>query len=571
MDGEQEKNFINYDTESKIEKEDKSFRNRLSKRKKILIFCLIGTIIAVVLLFVVLEFTQRKAPSGESIKLDIDAPSEAVVGNEISFKINYANEENIGMGNLVLNIEYPSGFIFKKSGSPSLIADNKSFNLSDLVPGERESLRIWGLLYGEDSKEKKFSVSLSYMPDNFRSTFEAKSDFSIKITHLNLDLIIDLPEKAQSGDEVLCKINWQNLSSVSLDNVELRVDYPEDFEFIKAEPKSSDRENTIWNIGALEKGSSGEIKISGKVTGEADEEKLISVNLGILDAQRNFYLQAESSDGVRIIKPAVELKLGVNEKEKVNANPGEKLNFKLEYENTGSVGLTNVVITSTLDAEVLDTSTLVAEGGYFNNNVVTWNSTTVPGLAVVNPGEKGSFTFKVKVATYIPISSSSDKNFVVTSKTKAQAKEISKIQESNQVEIKINTKLDLSGYSTFISGNGSETYTIHLTLANGTNDAKDVIMEAVLPTWANFLGNTSSTQGETPTYDSSSRKIVWKIGDLSANLGSFKRAALAKFNLSILKTTKEKILLTDLKVTGIDTFTDVDLEESSGDVKSDNY
>ena len=320
MNGEQEENFINYDAESKIEKEDKSFWNRLSKRKKILIFCLIGTIIAVVLLFVVLEFTQREAPSGESIKLDIDAPSEAVVGNEISFKINYANEENIGMGNLVLNIEYPSGFIFKKSGSPSLIADNKSFNLSDLVPGERGSLRIWGLLYGEDSEEKKFSVSLSYMPDNFHSTFEAKSDFSIKITHLNLNLIIDLPEKAQSGVEVLCKINWQNLSSVSLDNVELRVDYPQDFEFIKAGPKSSDRENTVWNIGELEKGSSGEVKISGKVTGEADEEKLISVNLGILDAQRNFYLQAKSSDGVKIIKPAVELKLGVNEKEEINAN-----------------------------------------------------------------------------------------------------------------------------------------------------------------------------------------------------------------------------------------------------------
>ena len=160
---------------------------------------------------------------------------------------------------------------------------------------------------------------------------------------------------------------------------------------------------------------------------------------------------------------------------------------------------------------------------------------------------------------------------MVTSKAKAQAKEISKIQESNQVKIKINTKLDLSGYSTFISGNGSETYTIHLTLANSTNDAKDVIVEAVLPTWVNFLGNASSTQGETPTYDSSSRKIIWRTGDLSANLGSFERAALAKFDLSIPKTTKEKILLTDLKVTGIDTFTDVDLEESSGDVRSDNY
>ncbi|MEK9181316.1 MAG: LPXTG cell wall anchor domain-containing protein, partial [Patescibacteria group bacterium] len=75
----------------------------------------------------------------------------------------------------------------------------------------------------------------------------------------------------------------------------------------------------------------------------------------------------------------------------VQANPGDIINYTLTYQNTGSVNLTNVVITDDLSGILPYADVINAGDGSLSGNTITYPAISVPA------GVSISKTFQVKV------------------------------------------------------------------------------------------------------------------------------------------------------------------------------
>ncbi|MEK7662384.1 MAG: hypothetical protein AAB355_02755 [Patescibacteria group bacterium] len=91
------------------------------------------------------------------ISLSISGMKEANSGQEIFLEVEVlANAEKI-VGNMMLRVEYPSGFSLGKP-SPDTSFGNNAWRLGDLEKGTRKKITIRGTLSGEDGEERSFRI-----------------------------------------------------------------------------------------------------------------------------------------------------------------------------------------------------------------------------------------------------------------------------------------------------------------------------------------------------------------------------------------------------------------------------
>jgi len=90
----------------------------------------------------------------------------------------------------------------------------------------------------------------------------------------NIDFLIEAEKEQTIGKEFVYTVKYQNLDRVALNNITIKLDYPDDFVFLDSEPMP-DQRNDVWKIDRLEPHHGGEIKIKGKMIGKVDSSELI--------------------------------------------------------------------------------------------------------------------------------------------------------------------------------------------------------------------------------------------------------------------------------------------------------
>lgn len=90
----------------------------------------------------------------------------------------------------------------------------------------------------------------------------------------NIDFVIEADQEQIAGQEFFYTVKYQNLDRVGLDNIQIKLDYPEGFIFLDSEPKPSQR-NNVWKVDRLEPHRGGELKIKGKLVNKVDSSNLI--------------------------------------------------------------------------------------------------------------------------------------------------------------------------------------------------------------------------------------------------------------------------------------------------------
>ncbi len=522
-----------------------------SKTKKIL--KIVGISVSVLFLLGVATwwvFNGRKSSfTSDSIGLVLTGKNEIASGEKLDLVLTYANDESVALKDIEINVMYPAGFIFENS-APELQKDLKGrWTIERLASGEQGEIKISGRLVGNPKENKIFTANFSYTPENFNSKFSKETECAVSVAKSNLEINTDFPKILNENASLKKSVKIKNAGDKPISNLQVKIELPTGFELSQSEPAA--QELDTWNFSNIAAGAETEIKLDGKVFGDAGSTKVFRIQAGQIDENKQFFLQNEKEVKLKIVKIDAELTATAN---KETLDGGEELEIKIHYKNKSSESLPSVVISADIDADLFDKTTISAEGGKVEKARVIWDKSMKKELENLAVNTEGDLIFRAKVATDIAMSSASDKNFEIKFKAKltSDLKDLGGdvfTKESDEEIIKLNTQVgynieiryyDLNNKKVVGSGPvppkvGQETtYKVYLLATNSYNEVRDAKIEIYLANGVNFAGSKSSSAGSLDFFD---EKVIWDLKKMPAGIGRTKPQYQASFDISFTPTS----------------------------------
>lgn len=521
----------------------------------------------------------------DKVKLEISGPERIISGEEAVYKVKYKNNTKLSLKNVKLIFRYPKGSIH--SGGDSLV---ESRNLADLEAGGENQTEFPVRIIGLKDETKKISAELNYQPGDIESGFSNQAEFSSVIISVPLILNFDIPKKLVNNQSFGFSIKCLNQSEVSFDNLQIRIDYPADFNFQSSEPQTFEEDN-IWLIDKIISGQEIEIFIQGDIYGQEGDVKSFKAQLGILE-NNQFIPYSESISALTISSSPLSVSQTVNDSSDYIAEAGELLNYKINYKNTTDVGIRSVIIASKIEGNALDYTSLNLKKGSFDGETqtITWKASNLPELEFLSPGQEGSADFSIKIKKTLPINNYNDKNFEIintsrinSSQAPLSLKDID-IAGSSELITKIKSQLSIQAQAYYnddaIPNSGpippkvgqTTTYTIKWGLTNTSNDLSNVKTEAFLPPHVKWVGKFSPADDDLK-YNYQTGQLVWNIGDLPAATGILLPVKEVIFQVSIIPGLNHVGSLMELigqsKASGKDNFTGLEISSTDRPIDTD--
>jgi len=540
-------------------------------------------IIALVVIVLVLVglFAVRNLFKENKVIVNIDGATTVESGKDLRLEINYINDNDIALNNVVLRVSYPE--IFKPGENANFKAESQTsgvFTIGEIPRKSKGKVILNGSIFSPSGTLMYVKSDLIFSHVGTSGQFSSKGQIAVNVSASVIDLEIFSPQELSTGDAIDYEISYANKSQEEFDNIKIKIDYPEGFIFSKANPDVAEGTN-VWNIGHLASGQTGKIVISGKLTGTAEQVKNATAYIGAVD-QAQFIAYRTEKTATKIVSSPLVIEQLVNNSNSTIVRAGELLNFSVVYKNSGEIGLRDVIVTDTLDSPVLDYASLKLRGGTFDDvtKTITWKAVDDKQLKFFEPGQEGRLSFSINVKEIIPGASAEEKNFVISNLVKVDSPDVPRLISSNKVisgnvlDIKLETKIILQEnifYADALIPNSGpidpqtgveSTYTVHWKVSNVSNDALETKVSATLPSGVEMTGKISPDDGRL-TYNARNNSIAWDLGPVSAWTGILNQAKEVAFQIKIkpaqIQEKQQIILVNPVSFTAKDSFTGGDL------------
>ncbi len=526
-------------------------------------------------------------PEKANIVLSIDAPETVASGGEVVYKIRVENKDSLKLEDQELEITYPSGFSHISSSPKAQNLSGTIFKIPELLPNQNVAVIIKVKSSGNVNDQKELKAKLNYKLANSSLPFSEESRFSVKLVAAQIALDIIGPQSTNNAQLVTYEISYKNNSMERVGNARIKLQLPDGFAFAAAQPEP-DLGNNIWNVPDLEPNAEGKIQLQGSFKdSNPGESKTLGVEFLILSNNGDYFTQNSAS----IITVLSSLPLLVSQ-EVLNLSsenavkPGDELTFSVKYHNNASTAARGVIVQIQLDSKALDFSSIRAEGGIVNNSTITWNASGVSQLENLNPGEQGTVAFGVRVKN--PATKDSSKNLQIISSIKIKSDEYETYFPGKQVSLKITSPAELNDRAVFVSGSQppqagkSSVYKISLSFKNASNDFTNTQVTAFLPLGAGSFNASSVNAQESGkiSFDPSTGKLIWNVGQLPAHTGVFTTARTLEFqvtlNANASQVGQSPTLVKDISFTALDAYTNLQVsgkaeDLSTSDVEDSGY
>ncbi|MGE5297747.1 MAG: hypothetical protein ACM3KM_01135 [Acidobacteriaceae bacterium] len=536
--------------------------------KKVTLIILIGLLLAVLStgLWYVLKQRVGRDPLSNKVEVVIQAPDKLPSGNEIQYTVTYANNEKSDIKDATLLLYYPSNFRYRSSEPQAQNANGQSFSIPILKKGEQGQVKVTGELIGKVGDRKEIKASLRYRLANFNSDFSADVSFTTELIAARLNFEISGAVEVTDGQDSGFSVNYSNISGQDLNDLAVKLTYPQGFSFITSTPPAS-RNNDTWLLGDLKNGTSGKIDISGTFTGDPQQERPVVAELGMM-INNNFATQISKTVAFKIVPSPLSLVQQTTPKD--FSGLGGNISYKLNYTNNGSVPLSNVIVSVVLTGPAIDFAKLKIEDAIVSGNKFTWKSATVNDLALLQPNESGSISFTVPIKGTL---TSNLANLSVKSEATVSCKEILSPVHAQPSEIKIESKLGITSSVKYVSGSwpmrpGQSTiFSVSLMVNNMSNEVEDVLVVGSVPLSDSAWTDVIQPESEKPQieFDPGSNKFRWEAGKIAPFAGRFNTPAkIVTFQLAVVPNESDVhnpiALLKDVQGSGNDTYVGHELQ-----------
>lgn len=524
--------------------------------------------------------------SEEQIILAVNGPRQVASSESSEFTVVYGNRNWSAMEDVSLVVTYPDGFQPNEDSKTKVSGSQLEIPLGTINARTDGKVTFSGKFYGSRGDILFLKMRLRYSPSGLSSRFEKEAQYGVSIASSILAIDMLAPQQLSNDDSVEYAIDYMNQSDRSVPNIRVKVEYPEQFTFVSAEPAPSEG-NSVWYAGTLNPDQKGRILIKGRLSGVRDEVKKTRASIGYMGDGR-FVAYGVSEQLTRIVTPPFSITQTINGKRDLSVNAGDVLMFDISYRNEGNIGLRDAIITMDLDSEVLDYWGLKQEQGSYDssNRTLIWKASDVPGLARLNPGDGGKVSFSIPVSDPIP-ESVRQKNFSIQTTAKIDSPDIpttigsNKIITSNTLLTRVNSSVGIGLYlaeddALFVGRGplppvaGQETlYTLEIRLSNEYNDVTGAKLIVTLPSSSRyqkrFVPDTEAVE-----WNDRTNTLVWDLATYRAARGETR-----KLRFQVAATPDVSMVRRDLQLingmvfTGKDHFTkqNIRIEKSVQDVR----
>lgn len=516
-------------------------------------------------------FPQGAKFSEEKISLSIEGPFESEIGSTGTFKILIRNELDMPLKNIVLNINYPDGFIFEKSDIPAQNAGNTEWSLPDVASYSIEELNITGKVFGSLQQQGSLRVFLNYQPGTLNSKMQKIATFNTRIASSPFILTAKIPDKVAYGSDFEINYTLENSGNFIPEKMYFSIKAPENFSFVSATP-AMEKDNRWIVVTTSSSSFPKTFKLIGRFNGETDTTSSLKTVLEMpLLSSRQTYQVGQTENSLLLSRTAYLINLAINGSiNDFGSKPGEPLNVTVNFKNAGKTSVKNASVAFKLDAPALKKQSVMdwpeisdpldgdIVGKQINDNLrngtITWNKTKLKDLAEIKAGQEINIDFKLPIKNAEKIELADLKEYLIAAVaeiTFTDENKAIKTLASNPIKITLNSDFNFEK-RVVVSQNGSGKDQRNLTwvLNNTFHPLKNIELTAEVYGDVTFVSSTLPA-GKL-TYDPKEKIISWKIDEMPESVD----VLALPFTLIVnKKNPSQQVLVSKIKIKAEDTIT----------------
>jgi len=479
-------------------------------------------------------YEGKKTVSEELIALEILGQPFVDGGEELELQVRVQNfnEQELELPDLVLT--YP------KDSSENAEKVFLRRSLDNIGSGQRVIETFDFTLFGQEGDIRNIEATLEYRIEGSSSIFIKEGDHDVIIRSTPTQISLEAPLSIVRNQELTLDIDVSSNSNTQINDTVLRVQYPRGFQFIRSNTEP-DFNNNTWYISNITN-SEKNFQIVGRLAALEGQGQSFGVEYGKQNKFNKNQIETVFNSLVHTIEVKqsfIESTFAVNGRIETQSSirGGNDIPVVIEYKNTLSEALQNVILTVHLEGDLYDVDTVRLQNGFYdsNTNTIVFDPTTTDDLILLQPGQEGSFSFTLfskdlvsqsGVLSNPRIDLSLDVEGIELNgkKRKAVSVALSSILANSDITV---TPKTLHYEGSFKNAgplpprvNFPTTYTVVLQLANSSNILKDAQLTTVLPSYVEWKNSIApSVERNNVSYDTTTRKLTWELGELRAGLG----------------------------------------------------
>lgn len=475
--------------------------------------------------------TPSASFSQDSVLLEIEGDEKIAFAGDVRYRIRYRNTSSVGLDNVVLQVKYPEGFVFKDASIPIQEENYDKFDIGFLQGYEGGFIDIFGKMYGDVGKSQSIRAFINYIPVNFSSEFQKVDSLNIAVENPEYDLQIVMPTEVVAGDIVEAQIDLSNLpEAVELSQFYLQLQENESFVL-----QSSSLEEEPFFKGKFSLASLEEDKkaiFTGVFVNPEDsgDTQLVFNLLGTTGQaeEQTEYIYATKELPVTVLETDVVSRLVINGATKqLDVQPGEVLSTSIFLQNEGKTNVEDVRVFLRFDTPSYDEKSMLSwadrvddrdgtlSGEQINENtrrgVLEWSSETVPEFASIGPGEEViiDVALPIRNAQQIDLPEFSTFEILANLEVQYEVEGEKEILTQKPIELTVNSDLEMELVHEVEED--SPKHTISWILSNNFHELQNVMLEAEIYGDITWLSEELSVPAGEFTFATDTQKILWNI------------------------------------------------------------
>lgn len=512
------------------------------KKRRSKLFALVLFLCSIGLLILVVWFgwdtlRARAGFSQNEVTLSISGQERVQAGEEVTYRVRYANNEHVPLAKMVLQVRYPDGFVFERASVEPTAGNQDTWELGALAERESGSVDITGRIYGNVGEAQSFRAFLNYYPGNFSSEFQAVATARVDIDAAPVSLVIDGPDEVAAGVNTTITLTVEKKPDVSVDVGYLEVVMDETAGFSKrdATPESQEFEAFTWAVEELR--DLFQIAVSGSFSADDGEiEKTIHARvIGWKDDTRSGegFVLGVGEHTVRLVETDLALDMVVNGAHSgFSVQPGDVLSTSMVVKNTGDTPVSNVRARLVFDApsynrrSILDWNALedVRDGDIVGEQIsetirrgtITWTGAHIRDFAELLPGEEVAIDvhLPIRTADLVDLASFEAYGMSIQSEVQYDAGEEQELASNDPIDITINSDLALDVRDEVSESGASESHTVTWFVTNSFHDLKDVTLSADIYGDIAWRADELAVPAGIARFDEETKTLTWEIPEM---------------------------------------------------------